>query len=82
MSRIASVIEEFPPDLRTPVQHLYCAIREDLGVRCEDFTELKATLSTPADAQKRPESRPSDLSVTVTAGFKSMPEAIVTLGIQ
>jgi hypothetical protein len=82
MSSIASVIEEFPPDLRIPVQHLYCAIREDLRVPCEDFTELKATLSTPTDAQKRAESRPNDLSVTVTAGFKSMPEAIATLGVQ
>jgi len=45
MSSISDVIKSFPNDLQDPVFHFWEALKEELGVKREDFTELKKNCS-------------------------------------
>ena len=67
--QLLNIIDEFPPELQTPVLHLVTALREERGVSHEDFSELKGVVQDLAkaqqelsEAQKRTENRVEELA--------------------
>ncbi len=62
MSSISDVIKSFPNDLQDPVFHFWEALKEELGVKREDFTELKKIVQDLAQAQNRTELRLEELA--------------------
>mgnify|MGYP000972063526 CR=1 FL=1 len=58
MATLTEVISSFPPDLQEPVLQLWNVINDELGVKREDFTELKNIVQEIAKAQtERAEAR-------------------------
>jgi hypothetical protein len=58
MATLTEVISCFPPDLQEPVLQLWNVINDELGVKREDFTELKNIVQEIAKAQtERAEAR-------------------------
>jgi hypothetical protein len=71
MSNIAEVIRHFPGDLQDPMIQFWEVVKDELGVKREDFTELKNIVGELADvvgelaeAQKRTENRVGELAVS------------------
>lgn len=62
MSSITEVISNFPSDLQDPVLQLWNAIKDELGVKREDFSELKKIVEELAQAQNRTEHRVEELT--------------------
>ena len=60
--QLAEVLNEFPPDLQGPVQHLVTVLLTQMGVTREDFSELKEIVRNLADAQDRTEQRVEELA--------------------
>lgn len=52
MSTIKEVIDRFPNELQDPMLEFWGAVKESLGVKREDFTELKNIVFELAEAQK------------------------------
>jgi hypothetical protein len=52
MSTIKEVIDRFPHELQDPMLEFWGAVKESLGVKGEDFTELKNIVFELAEAQK------------------------------
>ncbi|NLV26834.1 MAG: DUF3782 domain-containing protein [Methanomicrobiales archaeon] len=52
MSTIKEVIDRFPNELQNPMLEFWGAVKESLGVKREDFTELKNIVFELAEAQK------------------------------
>lgn len=52
MNTISEVIRNFPTDLQDPILQFWDVIKDELGVKREDFTELKKIVSDLAEAQK------------------------------
>ncbi len=59
------IIESLPTDLRIPIARLVDALKNELGVTREDFSELKAIVRDLADAQKRSEGDLIELKAAV-----------------
>lgn len=53
---------QFPPELQQQIARLVDALREDFGVRREDFDELKAVVRELAQSQNRTENRIQELT--------------------
>ncbi len=62
MSSISDVIKSFPTDLQDPVLHFWEIMKEELGVKREDFSELKKIVQDLAQAQSRTELRVEGLA--------------------
>jgi len=62
MATFTEVISSFPPDLQGPVLQLWNVIKDELGVKREDFTELKSIVQELAQAQRRTEERVEELA--------------------
>jgi len=62
MSTIKEVIDRFPHELQDPMLEFWGAVKESLGVKREDFTELKNIVFELAEAQKRTEVRVEELA--------------------
>jgi hypothetical protein len=62
MSTITEVISSFPSDLQDPVLQLWTVIKDELGVKREDFSELKKIVAELAQAQNRTEHRVEELA--------------------
>lgn len=92
--QLLNIIDEFPPELQTPVLHLVTALREERSVSHEDFSELKGVVQDLAkaqqelsEAQKRTENRVEELAEaqketvrTMHLGFKEIRDSISALG--
>lgn len=63
MSNIGEVIKHFPSDLQDPILQFWETIKDEIGVKREDFTELKNIVQELAEAQKRTENRVEELAV-------------------
>ncbi|MGV8108340.1 DUF3782 domain-containing protein [Methanospirillum sp.] len=75
MSTIKEVIDRFPHELQDPMLEFWGAVKESLGVKREDFTELKNIVFELAEAQKElaQAQRQTELSIkelTRTIDFK------------
>jgi len=53
MSSITDVVRNFPAELQDPILEFWSVIKDELGVKREDFTELKKIVSELAMAQKQ-----------------------------
>ena len=62
MSTIKEVIDSFPNELQSPMLEFWGAVKESLGVKKEDFTELKNVVFDLAEAQKRTEIKVEELA--------------------
>ena len=62
MSTIKEVIDSFPNELQNPMLEFWGAVKESLGVKKEDFTELKNVVFDLAEAQKRTEIKVEELA--------------------
>jgi hypothetical protein len=62
MSNIAEVIRNFPGNLQDPMLQFWEVLKEELGVKREDFSELKSIVLELAEAQKRIENRIEELT--------------------
>jgi hypothetical protein len=62
MTTIKEVIDSFPNELQSPMLEFWGAVKESLGVKKEDFTELKNVVFELAEAQKRTEFRVEELA--------------------
>ncbi|MBN1167477.1 MAG: DUF3782 domain-containing protein [Methanospirillaceae archaeon] len=61
MSSITDVIRHFPQDLQDPMIQFWEVVKDELGVKREDFTELKNIVSELAQAQKNTELKVEEL---------------------
>ena len=61
MSNISEVIRHFPGDLQDPMIQFWEVVKDELGVKREDFTELKNIVEELAESQKRTECRVEEL---------------------
>lgn len=62
MNTIKEVIDLFPNELQNPMLEFWGAVKESLGVKREDFTELKNIVFELAEAQKRTEVKVEELA--------------------
>jgi hypothetical protein len=62
MSNIAEVIRHFPGDLQDPMLQFWEVMRDEIGVKREDFSELKSIVLDLAEAQNRTEHRVEELA--------------------
>jgi hypothetical protein len=53
MNTIKEVIDLFPNELQNPMLEFWGAVKESLGVKREDFTELKNIVFELAEATKK-----------------------------
>ena len=62
MSNIAEVIRHFPGDLQDPMLQFWEVKKDEIGVKREDFSELKSIVLELAEAQNRTEQRVEELA--------------------
>jgi hypothetical protein len=62
MSNITEVIRHFPGDLQDPMLQFWEVIKDEIGVKREDFSELKSIVLDLAEAQNRTEQRLEELA--------------------
>ena len=62
MSNIAEVIRHFPGDLQDPMLQFWEVMKEEIGVKREDFSELKSIVLDLTEAQNRTEHRVEELA--------------------
>ena len=62
MSNIAEVIRHFPGDLQDPMLQFWEVMKDEIGVKREDFSELKNIVLELAEAQNRTEHRVEELA--------------------
>ena len=62
MSNIAEVIRHFPSDLQDPMLQFWEVMKDEIGVKREDFSELKSIVLELAEAQNRTEHRVEELA--------------------
>jgi hypothetical protein len=62
MSNIAEVIRHFPGDLQDPMLQFWEVVKDEIGVKREDFSELKSIVLDLAEAQNRTEHRVEELA--------------------
>ncbi len=62
MSSIKEIIDLFPNNLQDPMLRFWGIVKEELGVKREDFTELKNIVFELAQAQNRTEQRIEELA--------------------
>ncbi|MFH0966751.1 MAG: DUF3782 domain-containing protein [Methanobacteriota archaeon] len=62
MSNIAEVIRHFPGDLQDPILQFWEVMKDEIGVKREDFSELKSIVLDLAEAQNRTEHRVEELA--------------------
>jgi hypothetical protein len=62
MSNIAEVIRHFPHDLQDPMLQFWDVLKDEIGVKREDFSELKKVVLELAQAQNRTEQRVEELA--------------------
>ena len=72
MNTISEVIRNFPTDLQDPILQFWDVIKDELGVKREDFTELKKIVSDLAEAQKKTDQSILELSAAQKETEKSI----------